>query len=57
MNNIYTIIPRSDRRLIDVAREAAASGCRIMTDGKTVITSPQRLPGWFVVPIKIKEAA
>ena len=57
MNNLYTIIPRNQRRLIDVAREAVASGCRLMTDGKTIIASPQKLPGWFVVPVKIKRAA
>jgi len=57
MNNVITIIPHSKRRFIDVAREAVAGGCRIMTDGKTVIASPQKMPGWFVVPVKIRRAA
>jgi len=55
---MLTLIPPSPRRLIDVARETLAAGCRLYFNGRTLAAAPHRPgAGWHRVGVTIRRVA
>ncbi len=51
-----TIIVPDTALLIDVAQQAHAQHLHLITDGTRVVLSPQILPGWHRMAVKVKGA-
>ena len=54
MNTQTVILPRSERLVNDVAREARETGNIFQTDGKRFLLNPFLLPGFFRIGVSIK---
>ena len=54
--SVTRIVPANNSRFIDVALNARAEGCDLYSNGKSIIASPVRMPGWFKVGVSLKAA-
>jgi hypothetical protein len=56
MEQVSVIVP-SDAELYEAAMMAEAQHLRILTDGERTVLSPIKMPGWYEIGVRVKQAA